>query len=553
VLFRLLGTIGVAVAGEDIRLPGGRERCLLCVLLLSAGYPVAVDRLIALLWAESPPADGRAAIHTYISRLRRSLAASVAPQQATLSRRGDCYVLDVDMDLVDIHRFERFVDQVRHTDDLAGRARILREALELWRGPVAADVRPMELRERIVGRRDELRLTALRLRIDADLALGRHQAVIPELADLVAEFPLDEGLAGQLMLALHRSGRRSDALDLCRRTRNRIAGELGLDLSGRLRDLEAAILRADPRLDLAGGPEPVANVPAQLPAGVDDFVGRDDVLRTLDGMLPAELDGARPAIVISAIAGTGGIGKTALAVHWGHRVAHLFRDGQLYVDLRGWTGGPPLRPIEALAGFLRALGVSDRNVPQDVTEAAALFRSKVLNRRMLIILDNAATADDVRPLLPGTAGCLVVVTSRARLAGLAATHGARRLTLDALSVDESVALLCRVLGSQRVALEPDAAAALSRTCGRLPLALRIAAANLAEQTSTRIADYAARLAGGDRIAALAIEGDPSTSVSAALQLSYDRLARNLRPLFPMAGAHASGRRYRRKRRGNLCQ
>jgi DNA-binding SARP family transcriptional activator/Tfp pilus assembly protein PilF len=522
-LFRMLGPVAVERDGEEIHLPGGRERCLLCVLLLAAGQPVPTDRLISLLWVEQPPAGARAAIHTYLSRLRRTLAAHLGPHEAALSRRGDCYVLGVDPDLVDIHRFGRLVEQARRTDDPGGRAQTLRRALELWRGPVAADVVPIELRERIAGNHDQLRLTAVRLYVEAELASGQHQGVIDALTGLVTEFPFDEDLVGQLMLALYRSGRRSEALDVYRQSRTRIATELGLDPSDRLREMEAAILRADPSLQLAGGQKPGSTVPAQLPAAVDGFVGRADLLDTLDGMLPNQTATNTPALVISAIAGMGGVGKTTLAVHWGHRVAHLFRDGQLYVDLRGWATGPPVRPIEVLAGFLRALGLPDRRIPLDLAEAAALYRSVMANRRMLIVLDNAGNAGDVRPLLPGAPGCLVLVTSRARLAGLIATHGARRLTLDALTAEESVSLLREMLGPRRVAAEARAAADLSNRCGRLPLALRIAAANLAEQPSTTIADYSARLARDDGIAALAIAGDPTTSVTATLQLSYQRL------------------------------
>jgi tetratricopeptide (TPR) repeat protein len=276
-------------------------------------------------------------------------------------------------------------------------------------------------------------------------------------------------------------------------------------------------------------------VAGQLPADVADFTGRAAALACLDRLLGGGGGERASAVVISAIAGTAGVGKTALAVHWGHRVRDRFPDGQLYVNLRGYAVGPPVRPVEALAGFLRALGVPAERVPVQVEEAAGLYRSLLADRRVLVVLDNAAGPEQVRPLLPASAGCLVVVTSRDRLAGLVAHDGAQRLTLDVLTAEEAGALLARLLGGDRVAAEPDAAGELARLCAYLPLPLRIAAANLAEYPQRSIAGYTAELRAGNRLAALEVDGDEQSAVRAAFDLSYTRLSADGRRLFRLLG------------------
>lgn len=546
-LFRVLGSVVVERAGREIRLPGGRERCLLCVLLLAAGQPVPTDRLIDLLWAEEPPAGARAAIHTYVSRLRRTLAAHIGTAEAALSRRGDCYVLAVDPDLVDIHRFANLVKQACHIDDPSLRAPMLRRALELWRGPVAADVRPSELRQRIAGQKDQLRVSAMRLCIEAELASGQHQAVIDELTYLVDEHPLDEELAGQLMLALHRSGRRSDALHVYQQTRARLADDLSLDPSDRLRELHVAILRADPSLQLGGVHEPGrtvpippsgphGRVPAQLPAPPAEFTGRTVHLDQLDALLGRACAMGQPLpVVISAISGLGGVGKTALAVHWGHLRSDKFPDGQLYVDLGGWASGPPLRPSEAIARLLRGLGVPADEIPMREDEAGALYRTSLVGRRALVLLDNAVSAEQVRPLLPGEPACMVIVTSRSRLGGLAVTHGAHHLNLDVLAADEGVELIRRVIGASRAARNEAVVRDVARLCGNLPLALRIAAASIAERPSISLDQYLAELASGDRLAVLAVHGDGAASIAPTFAMSYAHLPEAERRLLRLLG------------------
>jgi len=539
VRFCVLGPVTLEVDGRTIPLPGTRERCLLGVLLLARRQPVPVERLIELLWADQPPADARAAVHTYMSRLRRALASAVSNgRPMLLTQRGSGYRLDVEPVTVDLHRFERLVDDALRCTDPAGRARLLREALAMWRGPAMADIGPPALRDRVAGHLDELRLSALRRRIDTDLALGRHHEVLGELARLVAEHPFDEELIAQFMVALYRSGRRFEALDTYRRIRRRIIDDHGLEPGEHLHRLETAILRADPDLDLVEAVrKPAVVVPAQMPAPVAVFTGRDKCLDALDALVPDPDETPARTVVISAIAGTAGIGKTALAVHWGQRVADRFPDGQLFLDLRGYAADPPLRPIDGLAWLLRSLGVPAEQVPVDAAEAAALYRSVVAGRRLLIILDNACDAEQVRPLLPGTPGCMVVLTSRDQLAGLAVTHGAHSIILDTLSPAEALTLLERVVGVDRIRAEPVASKALARLCGFMPLGLRIAGAHLLAQPQMAIARYVAKLNEGDCLGALAIPGDPKTAVAAAFDLSYHRLPTQVQRLFRLLGLH----------------
>jgi tetratricopeptide (TPR) repeat protein len=278
---------------------------------------------------------------------------------------------------------------------------------------------------------------------------------------------------------------------------------------------------------------PALPTPRELPADVTRFTGRAEELKALDELLSDEPSPA--AAVVSVIAGSAGVGKTALAVHWAHRVRDWFPDGQLYADLRGFAADPPLRPVQVLAQFLRALGIRPERVPVDVDEAAAMYRSLLAERRVLVVLDNAASVDDVRPLLPGGARCRALVTSRNRLGGLVARDGAEQLTLDVLRPDESYALLAGLLGRQRVAAEPDAVAALAQLCDHLPLALRIAAANLTAGPHRTIDAYRAGLARGDRLTALAVAGDDQSAVRATFDLSYARLRAPARRMFRLLG------------------
>ncbi|MBB5866639.1 DNA-binding SARP family transcriptional activator/tetratricopeptide (TPR) repeat protein [Allocatelliglobosispora scoriae] len=517
---------------------------MLAILLLEVGRPVSTARLADLVWAGAPPDSARDVIQTYISRVRARLRdAGSAESGVHLSRQQGGYRLDADSAGIDAHVFTRLCEQAQRCDVPAERARLLRTALGLWRGPALADIGADAIRDRLGARLEEARRTALDLRIGADLEDGRHVRLIGELAELHAGSPLDERLAGHLMLALYRDGRRAEALQVFNKVRARIQEELGLDPGAEIWQLHTAILRADAALDHPDAqvrhttppvvqPERRWTSPAQLPAGIPDFIGREAEIAQLDELLSNSDSEAPTTLIISAIAGAGGVGKTALAVKWAHRIAaRVFTDGQLFVDLRGFGGGSPLRPIEALSGFLRALGVSGEHIPNNVDEAAALFRSRLVGRRVLIVLDNAASPAQVRPLLPGDSGCVVIVTSRDRLSSLTVTNGARRLPIDLLSKHEAVALLRQILGPDLVDADPASIEHLARACGYLPLALRIAATQIELRSDQNIAGYLSEMDAVGTLDTLTIEDDELATVRATFTASYLRLAKEERRLF----------------------
>ncbi len=517
--FRLLGAVRAVHDGETVALGPRQQRLVFGVLAWELGRPVSLDRLIELVWPQSSPRTAAHAIRVCVSGLRSIVAGHV-----TIDAQGQGYVLRADPQLFDVHRFQALVTEARATGDDSARLELLDRALAEWQGPVLADTAPDDTRSRLFSGLDETRLVAMEDRFEALLNLGRHHAVVSALTGLVETHPTRERLVGQLMLALHRGGQTSQALDVARRTRDYLAEELGIDPGRALQELEVAILRDDPSLTT---PKP-RQVPAQLPPDVADFTGRAAMLDQLDALV----SGNPSAVVINAIDGTAGVGKTALAVHWGHRMRSRFPDGQLHVNLRGYALSPPMRPAQALTHFLRSLGVT--NIPVDVDEATALYRTLVSDKRMLILLDNAVSAQQVRPLLPASPGCVVLVTSRDRLDGLVAVNAARRVTLDVLPADEALALLERMLGS-RVATEPVAAAELASLCACLPLALRIAAAHLASRPGRSIAEHVAALRAGNPVSSLQIDGDEETAVAAAFDLSYTALKPDAQRLFRLLG------------------
>ncbi|WP_203903127.1 AfsR/SARP family transcriptional regulator [Virgisporangium aliadipatigenens] len=529
--FLILGPLKVIDGDRAVVLGGRRRRTALAVLLANAGQVVPLEHLIDAMWAD-PPATARRQIQNEISALRRALAGGTP-----IDVVGHGYRIAPGPGELDAREF---TDLVAKALDLAGRdqpaaaADTLREALRLWRGPALMDL-PGFAVEAAAVRLEEQRLAALEQCVDLELGLGRHADLVGELAELVTAHPLRERLVGQLMRALHGSGRQSEALEAYGHLRVRLADELGLQPGTRLRELHGAILRNDPTVR-PPAPAPsrtaAAPAPAQLPADVSGFTGRAEHLHRLDALLREE----RPnAVVISAIAGMAGVGKTTLAVHWGHRVRDRFPDGQLYLDLRGFSGDAPVRPAEALTHLLYSLGEQPEQIPADVQTAAGRYRSLLADRRMLVVLDNAADADQVRPLLPGSAGCVVLITSRNRLPGLVARDGADRLLLDVLTPDEAFDLLATLLGPERVAAEPAATAELARVCSYLPLALRVATAHLLGHPWPGIADYVGALRAGDRLAELDVDGDERSGVRRAFELSYRTLDPDARRLFRLFG------------------
>ncbi|WP_203823694.1 AfsR/SARP family transcriptional regulator [Actinoplanes palleronii] len=527
---------------DDRSLPlgGPQQRAVLAVLLAQAGQVVSTERIIAQLWGDDAPATARALVQGCVAGLRRVLHAG---GEECLISRPPGYLVRGELD---VDRFEQLVAAAERAEPEHA-TRLLRQALQLWRGPaydgVVVDVCTAE-----AARLAERRLTAVDRRIAVDLRLGRHAEVIAELGDLVREHPLREGLWAHLMTALHRAGRRAEALDAYRRIRSALVDELGVEPGAALRELHREVLagtpgagieavtpgagtaagRPIPREVRADGRESRPPVPAQLPAAAAGFTGRAEHLRTLDALLDDAEPGVLPVVVIC---GSAGVGKTSLAVRWAHTVRERFPGGQLHVDLRGYATTPPLRPIEALTGFLTALGLPAERIPAGVDEAAAVYRSLLAGREVLVVLDNARSAEQVRPLLPGGPAGMVVVTSRDALGGLVAEYGAVPLGLDVLAPGEAAVLLTRVLGPNRTSAEPAAVTALAELCARLPLALRIAAANLATSPRRTVAGYVAELEAGNRLGGLAVRSDDRHAVRTAFDLSYADLPERAREVF----------------------
>jgi tetratricopeptide (TPR) repeat protein len=415
----------------------------------------------------------------------------------------------------------------------------------MWRGRPLADVAGIAWLEEQAERLELLREQISQALADARLAAGEHAEIVPDLERMVADHPLDERAHGQLMLALYRSGRQADALAAYQRLRQSLAGQLGIDPGQPLRDLETAILRQDASLSLDAPatvitmrpPEaspPAIPVPAQLPPTTAGFAGRDAELASLAAILaPNVLDApAAHAMIISAVTGTAGVGKTTLVLHWAHRVRDRFPDGQLYVNLRGFDpSGPALDPDQALRAFLDAFGVPPDRVPEDPEARAGLYRSLLSGKRVLVVLDNARDSEQVRPLLPGSPGCLVLVTSRDQLTGLIAAAGAYPLSLDLLTVEEAYDLLARRLGSRRVAMERHAAEEIIASCARLPLALTIAAARAAIRPQVPLAATAAELRESAAVLDPFDGGELAADIRAVFACSYRALSASAARLF----------------------
>ena len=465
---------------------------------------------------------------------------------------GGGYLLRLRRHRLDARQFEALVATGRAevSRDPAAAAATLRTALALWRGPALAGLTGSTL-QAAASTWDEQRMICLEGCLRIELDLGRHGQVAAELASLVAQNPFRESLVGLLMVALDRAGRRSEALDAYHRLRRHLADELGIDPGPEVRRIHQAVLRVDaasgqpvdPRANDGGEPAPAARplvTPAQLPGDVAAFAGRDWQLRQLDGLLSRDGDSDATAVVISAIAGTAGIGKTALAVHWAHRVADQFPDGQLYVNLRGFhPTGSVLGPAAAVRGFLDALGVPSPQVPATVEAQAGLYRSLLAGKRVLVLLDNARNAEQVRPLLPDAPGCVAVVTSRNQLGGLVAAGGAYPLTLDLLATEEARDLLARRLGANRVAAEPRAVEAIITRCARLALALAVVAARAAIHPRLSLAAVADQLHAdsGDLDAFADADADPATDLRSVFCWSYQQLTADAAQLFRRLGLH----------------
>ncbi|HEX4790126.1 MAG TPA: BTAD domain-containing putative transcriptional regulator [Actinospica sp.] len=535
--FALLGPVQVHGDGGPVEIRGGLRRTLLAALLLHRGSVVSADRLGELVWANNPPVTVTTSLYNQIMRLRQALG----PEADRIRAVAPGYLIHVEPDELDLDEFSRLCGQARHSaayGEWEASSERYAAALALWRGEMLADV-PALHGQAAIHRFQEDRLLALQGRIEAELNIGKADELVGELRGLIGYHPLREAFHGQLMLALYRPGRQAEALEVYRDLRRAIVRELGVEPGLTLQELHHRILRSDPGLSVPRPepePEPPsrpsAPAPRQLPADTRLFTGRRGELDALVELAAAAGTGADAGmVVISAINGMGGIGKTALAVRAGHRVADRFPDGQLFIDLRGYDARlAPLAAEDALDYLLRSLGVPPQSIPADLGERAALYRSRLAGTRTLIVLDNAANTAQVQPLLPGTVGCLVLVTSRTRMMGLDDAHF---FALDALEPDEAVSLLHRIAGPGRISARDPAVAELVALCGYMPLAVRIVAALLRHRPAPTVSGLIDRLRGeAQRLAHLR---DEERDLASVFESSYSGLPEPEAQLFRLLG------------------
>jgi DNA-binding SARP family transcriptional activator len=572
VRFRILGPLEVWTGQDWSGIGAPKWRSLLAVLLLNQGHAISTDKVIAELWGDDPPDRAANLVSVYVFRLRRVLGDR---HGRLLMTRAPGYQLLLDPGDLDAERFETLVAEGRAALAATSPRRaadVLAEALGLWRGSALADVAPSPLVTAEASRLEESRLAALELRIDADMGCGQGAQLVPELRRLLADQPLREHLWSLLIRALDGAGRHAEALAAYGQARQAIADELGVDPGQELQRLYQQMLAADtvarhrpagpvaappgqaparqaparrPAAPAAGPPAAASagppgsparsgvpggtahrravagsssrRPPAQLPADVADFTGRESDVEQLSAMVSEARRRESPAVAVAVVAGAPGLGKTALAIHAAHALRRDFPDGQLYASLHGGSE-QPVPPDEVLARFLRDLGVDGARVPVDAEERAALYRTRLAERQMLILLDDASDAAQVRPLLPGTGSCAVIVTSRHRLSDLA---GSRLIDLDVLADAEAAELFTRIVGAERVGAEPEAVRDVLAICAGLPLAIRIAGARLAARRGWSIRTLAGRLADQRRRVDEFAAGD--LAVRACFQVSFDTL------------------------------
>lgn len=546
-VFRLLGVLEVHAASGPVFISPGRQQAVLAMMLLEPNKVVGIERLVDMLWDHDPPDTARTQVQICVSRLRKNLTKGGLDTQILTQTPG--YLLKIDLEQIDSWAFAAEVARGRtlaDSGDATAAVAVLREALELWRGPALSGLNAPGLRSRAL-RLDEERLDTSETLFALELDLGHHHRLIGVLTRLVHEYPLRERLRGQLMLALHRSGRQSEALDVYHQGRRQLAAELGLDPGEELRGLATAILADDPVLRpapsrvLVGasegrpGPDgaslltdapPAFTRPRQLPADTADYVADPALLATAEAALGA--GPARNGLDILVITGAPGVGKSSLATHVAHRLAtEHFPDGQLYCDLSPGRGEPD-DSFAVLGRFLHALGIPGSMIPDTGSERTAMYRTLLADRRVLVVVDDAMSEGQVTPLLPGGSGCAMIVTSRSRLTGI---PGARALELTPLHLEQALELLRRVAGPERVEAEPETAVALLDSIGRLPLAVRIVAARLAARRHWTLASMLQRLTDERHRLDELTYGE--LTIRASLSLTHNGLDAEARRLFAL--------------------
>ncbi|GGK75615.1 AfsR/SARP family transcriptional regulator [Mangrovihabitans endophyticus] len=536
--FVLLGPVEIRAGRQPIDLLQPRQSHVLAALLVDVNRPVPWATLVDRVWGAHPPDGARTAMRAHVSRIRHALrfAGQATEHHETLTHRGGGYELRADPEQVDLHRLRRLAERARRlTTDAAARARLLREAVGLWRGePLAGLTGEWTSRVRSAWQHERLGVFA-----DwawAELELGNAASVLSVLTELTEDYPLVESIAAAHVRALHAVGRTAEAIDRYMRIRARLADELGVSPGDDLLRAHRIVVRetASTGSVAAARPGGVDGVPAQLPLAVRGFVGRRAQLTRMDTML----DGRAGTTAVMIVRGTAGIGKTALAVHWAHQVADRFPDGQLYVNLRGFDPVVPrVEPDDAIRRLLLALNVPAHRIPADPDASAALYRAELARRRMVILLDNARDESQVRPLLPGPSGCVVVVTSREALTGLVAAEGADTLGLDVLSTDDGAQMLGGRLGPERLIGEWRAASEIIESCAGLPLALAVAAARAAARPQSPLSDLADELGRARNLLDVLAGNDPHTDLRAVLANSYLALSAPGRRMFRLLGLH----------------
>ncbi len=531
--FRILGPVELRVNGQPYSFGSPKERCVLAVLLYELGRPVAMESLIDRVWGENLPESPRASLYSYLSRLRRSLKQVAGADRASLRWRSGYYTLDADPGAVDLYRFRTLRAQARAIDDSGDdehAAELLRDAEKLWRGTPLGGLSG-GWAERVRAGLEEERLAATLDRIKIGLRLGRHADLVGEISGLVAQHPFDETLVEHLMIALYRCGRQADALEAYRRTRRRFSVELGTEPGSGLRDLLQRILNEDPLL--VTGPmarSAVSSVrPNNLPRDDPDFTGRATELSRLSGLIDSEH--AESTVTVVAISGMAGVGKSTFAIH----AAHLLSNRYPHVFYLGLHAHDPIEePVDPASGLgilLRTLGVPPERIPATVEERATLWRTQLANRRALIVLDDASDPEQIRPLLPGAAGCLVLITCRRRIIEL---PGMVWLPLEVLRPDDAASLFTHVVGAER-ARDTVAITQVVRLCGYLPLAIHLAGSRFRNHPSWSISDLAARLTRSQlRLSEIRAE---DREVAASLELSYRYLTTGQQRLLRQLALH----------------
>jgi DNA-binding SARP family transcriptional activator/tetratricopeptide (TPR) repeat protein len=544
--FSVLGPVQAWRGDVEIDLGPPQQRAVLAALLLREGAQVSMDELSDVLWGDSTPVRGHSVIRTYVSRLRPLLEPGHPVSTSLIRTVGGGYAITPPDDGFDLAVFRQRVgaaEQARRSDDLTAVVTLLGEALALFRGEALAGITGAQAHSERT-RLEILRVTTVASHLGARLELGAHSTAIPELTSLVDRHPLDERFREMLMLARYRSGQQAAALADYRGAQALLAEELGVDPGPALQTLYERILRADPELLVVRTPHSAPTTPpaqpskvlAQLPPRLAVFTGRDSELAHANDLIP-DHDAQPGAVVIS---GTAGVGKTAFAVHWAHQIAEKFPDGQLYLNLRGFDpANSPMTATDAVGSLLELLGVAPQSIPDGLAAMTALYRGLLADRRILLLLDNARLATQVRPLLPGATGCLVIVTSRTQLTGLVAIDGAQSITLDVLTTSGAEALLTHRIGRRRTAAEPDAVREIIARCAGLPLALAIVAAHCVTRPAFPLATIAAALR--DRAGGLdsfsAHDSDSAADVRDVLSWSYDALSPEAGRLFRLTALH----------------